>query len=203
MNMTKFTSHQSTATPILLDSVSLIPSPVVFFPKGRVRVEIIQPEYLSLVAEVCKQNTELVMAFQNEEGAKQFDLGIHAKIVNFDSNNQGVLTIDVQGEQLVSLSRLSLNSSGIWVAKAQFTPHWSNIKKSKQLMVLTDALRMLYRQHKNVSELYSYADFDCPKWVCGRLIEIMPISYGIKKTFLKADSFEEVIAFLMTIFDQK
>lgn len=200
--------------------VTIIPSPVILFPQGRLRLTIYQPEYLSILAEGLKRERQLVLSFQsNDHGIQQ---GISVSLVDFDQDKNKYLTIDVQGEYLVYLTNVEKNSNGIWLGEAQALPHWTTISKTtiskttigktamtnshgsdEQVTILAQHLQQLFENKREVSDLYPQKEYQHMEWVCARLLELTPMPYKAKLYFLAADSFIAATDCLKIIFKEK
>lgn len=187
---------------------TVIPSPVILFPQGRLRLTLYQPEYLTLLADCLKNDQPFILSFQSD--CHTIKQGISVSLVNFDLDNNQYLTIDVQGEYLVSLSKIEKNENGLRYAEAQALPHWTTINSDnrgnghldKSLPILVKSLQKLFEKKIEVSALYSQKQFQSIEWVCARLLELTPMPFQAKRHFLADDSFDAAIECLTIIFKE-
>ncbi len=174
----------------------------MILPGGLQRLRVIEAKYQDLITYALKLNKNFIIAYDTNGQNNPYQWGVYAQIVNFDLTVNGFLLVDIKALSVVTLADFRKSESGTWSADAQYVSHWTMINKRTNTKKFSDILRKLFRTYPQISVLYSETYFDSIEWVCARLIELLPIADGVKKTFLKPDSFQLVVSFLETIIDE-
>jgi Lon protease-like protein len=178
------------------DMLPVFPLPVFLLSGGMQRLRIVEPKYLSLVAEAEKNQGFVISPLKKAEPYSSSDWGTQVKIVDFDKDEFGVLTIDVLANHLVSLSGFEHDNKGLLIAKAKFLPHWSCIHKASpneetgdfnvenSELEFSSLLRQIFESHHELHHLYKVHYFDYANWVSARLLEVIPIPLSEKEKFV-------------------
>ncbi len=183
----------------------VFPLPICLLPRGVQRLRIFETRYLNMVASL-KQGDGFVVGLYLEQ--KRFFVpkwGTLVNILDFNTADDGILTIDVGASDLVSLSSFQYLDDGLLTANAHSRSHWSSdrdiisYKQNNQLDELSLLLKSLFVTNTELSSLYETHYFSYPKWVCARLLEIIPLSLTEKERVISQLTFSQVTQLLCTL----
>lgn len=182
----------------------IFPLPVFILSGGRQKLRIFEARYLSMVAHSQETNGFVISPCTENKEPVRPKWGAHVQIVDFDSGSDGILTIDVLAGKLVTLESVSTKEGGLITATAKTLQHWSHDQSSKCSHKtataiendLADLLKQLCDAHNELNSLYRESYFSNPKWVCARLLEILPISMIEKEKFVFQLTFPQLLDFL-------
>lgn len=121
------------------------------------------------------------------------------KIVDFQSQDNGLLAIDVKAESLVSITEAYAEDDSLRKATLSYQAHWPTQQHNPISVDLSLALKQTFEDNPLYANLYSRPDFACASWVCQRWLELLPISANEKEKFIDEQSFELACEFLSTL----
>ena len=175
----------------------LFPLSIFLLPSGVSRLRIFEPRYLKMVAIA---NNGFVIANVKNRGNQNNNeqrWGSWVEIINFDQGEDGVLEIDVRCKSLVNFN---LGSSevitsraieGLQLINANEISHWSQKKTTTDLGKLTVSLTSLFDSHDLLKKLYIEKTTENPYWVVARWLELLPIPFEVKNSFVSNSSYVE------------
>ena len=175
----------------------LFPLSIFLLPGGVTRLRIFEPRYLKMLA--IASNGFVISNVQNRNGQKTNEQrwGSWVEIINFDKGRDGVLEIDVCCKSLVSFTLNSLETTannsieGLQFIIASEIPHWSQKKAATDLGKLTGSLMSLFESHDLLKDLYTDKATENPYWVVARWLELLPIPFEVKDSFVFSNSYVE------------
>ncbi|NVK25495.1 MAG: hypothetical protein HWE10_11250 [Gammaproteobacteria bacterium] len=175
--------------------------PIFLLPQGITRIRVYEPRYLKLVR-IASQNDGFVIY----HGNKTVDnVGSWVNIVNFEQGDDDVLIIDVECRSLVGLSEFEADEEQLSFATINKITHWFDGKTQQQKVndeierELSVALRAVFDEHSVLQNLYETKFLDSPYWTVARWIEILPVSYADKRSFIASDSYEQAKSFVYSV----
>jgi len=168
----------------------LFPLNIFLLPDGITRLRIFEPRYLKMVA--IATNGFIITKAQNK--GKLW--GSWVEIINFDQGEDGVLEIDVRCKSLVNITMQNDNEAkhvieGVKFVMANEISHWSQKKAKTDLGKLACSLSSLFESHELLKNLYSEKATNNPYWVVARWLELLPIPFEVKNSFVYSSSYVE------------
>ncbi|MCC4786327.1 LON peptidase substrate-binding domain-containing protein [Vibrio splendidus] len=178
--------------------LAVFPLPIFLLPGGRQRLRIFEPKYLAMVAHAA-QGDGFIIATQDSTNSEHLSSwGTKVSIVDFNMSDDQILEIDVEGQQLVQLHGSFRDDDDLIKSQFRLLPHWPDLE-CKVPNVFTAFLVQLFRDHDSIRTLYPTPDFESPRWICARLLEMMPIPLEKKTEFTEPASFPSLVPFLNQI----
>ena len=172
-----------------LMSYPVFPLPLFLLTGGMQRLRIFEQKYLSMVANATRTGGFVISLYKKESSFSSSEWGVHVNIIDFSNGEDGILTIDVLAENLVSLSDFYHDAKGLLCANAKPLPHWSSsLELTDQSEVLAHTLalflKQVFRDNAELNQLYKHQHFEDAHWVSSRLLEVMPIPLSEQENFI-------------------
>ena len=186
----------------------IFPLPVYLLPSGITQLRIFEQRYLNMVKN--SQNTQgfvivhtlpkgQTSQYQTSAKTQLSEWGSWVDIVDFDSDNDGMLLITVRCKSLVNISNIHQQADNLNLATIQPKAHWQAKADNEHCLMLKRELKRLFSSHEALQKLYPSPDFDSDHWVCARWLELLPVEFSDKKHFSQDNSFPKAVEFLSTI----
>ncbi len=184
---------------------SLFPLDTVLFPGGILPLRIFEQRYLSLIKSCMKSDLGFVVVLISS-GKEVNDvpeihrIGTYVKIIDWESLDNGLLGITIQGVRRVQLHSTTAKDDGLLAGVVS-----ELVSNDEQAVVLNnkhdDLVKTLQQlsKHPFVAQRYSDIDFSCATTVCNRLSELLPIPNLVKQELLETLDIEHQIEKLQTI----
>ncbi|MGC9459997.1 LON peptidase substrate-binding domain-containing protein [Vibrio genomosp. F10] len=175
----------------------VFPLPIFLLSGGMQRLRIFEPKYLKMVSQATQNDGFIIGFFKKDNPFSVAEWGTHVKIVNFDMGEDGVLTIDVLAESMVKFVNIDTQRDGLVIAESEPLAHWSSDQDTTSIedddvVGLSDTLKSVFDTHNEFSALYQTRYLRYSKWVCARLLEIIPLSLEEKEMFIQDISFAQL-----------
>jgi Lon protease-like protein len=193
----------------------VFPLPVFLLSGGMQRLRIFEKKYVSMVANAEPTDGFVISMAKKHHPYATSDWGAHVRVVDFDKGDDGVLTIDVLADNLVSLSGFEYGPSGILTAKIEILPHWSSICGSSEKdncpriekdgfnIQFSFVLNELFKVNDELGHLYKTHFFDYAEWVSARLLEIIPLPLSEKEKFVHKLDLNQLNQLLACLFEKE
>lgn len=173
------------------ESLSLFPLPTVLVPGASLGLRVFEPRYLDLVRDCgrnqCGFGVCLLVDDGSGEAAAAAAYGTEAVIEDFDTGDDGLLTITVRGRRRFRADTVRVRDNGLQVASVE----WLDPDVVEPLrpehgllaMLLRGLLEQVGGEYADV--LDERAD-DAP-WVGWRLAEMLPLTDAQRQQLLQED----------------
>jgi len=127
----------------------------------------------------------------NDDKKHMLPIGTLCKIIDFETLDDGLLGISIQGEKKFHLKDFTIEADGLKRGTIEIIDDWPtsiiNIAESKKISpsqttekMLSDTLREILNQYPEHLAQYQNEHFDDISWVCQRWLEIIPLSAAEK-----------------------
>jgi uncharacterized protein len=190
------------------ERVALFPLHTVLFPGCTLPLQIFEQRYLRLV-KTSLQNEQgfvVILISAGKEVGEQpdvFSIGCYVNITDWESLDNGLLGITIQGQHRVRVSNPCAQHDGLLMAEA--TPLPDDTAREAELLEeysdLTDTLKHL-EQHPFIAGLKMQFDYDSCTDVCNKLSYLLPASNQMKQSLLEVDSLEQRMQMLRSAIAQ-
>lgn len=154
-------------------------------------MRIFEPRYLEMVSTCMKEGTGFgvcLILSGNEvgEAAKTYDIGCHARIIDWTMRDDGFLGITVQSEQRFRILSSEVRSNQLIHAEVELLEEQQPQTFPPAYNAAVDLLRdIIAKVGGHYAEIP--ARYDDPLWVSGRLAELLPIELLQKQHLLQMD----------------
>ncbi|GGB59450.1 LON peptidase substrate-binding domain-containing protein [Shewanella inventionis] len=173
--------------------IPIFPLPICLLPQGYTQLRIFEPRYKRLVSESLKSGQGFGLCMLSDDKKTIMPIGTLTHIIDFETLEDGLLGICVQGKQTFKINNITVEDDGLKRADVTLIDGWpSNIidENSAQPHIrsqardkdqfLSNTLKQLLQQYPQHLAHYSESDFNDIAWVCQRWLEIIPLSASQK-----------------------
>ncbi len=178
---------------------ALFPLPIFLLPGGITRLSIFEPRYIRMVKESAGDTGFALSLYQQDSHLNLRPWATLVKIIDFQSQANGLLAIDVKAESLVSITEPYTEKDSLNKATLSYQAHWPTQQHNAISLDLSQALKTVFKENTQYSSLYLKPNFTCASWVCQRWLELVPICSNEKEKFIDEQSFELACEFLSTL----
>ncbi len=171
-------------------TIPLFPLHTVLFPQGLLPLRIFEPRYLGMVSQCLRENSGFGVCLIQQgsevgQAAETYPIGTLANIINFDQRADGLLGIDVMGQQRFRVLQTHVNNNQLIEAQIELIdnePEYPLPNEYQNLAVfLEEFINQLDDFYKNqLGQHYTQAS-----WVGQRLAELLPFALPLRQTFLE------------------
>ncbi|MCE9679476.1 hypothetical protein LZP69_09915 [Shewanella sp. AS1] len=163
--------------------------------------EIVSPKTNISKVKRSKDNSSKGFVIARYDKEHPYDVpiwGTRVQVIDFHNGDDGILVIDVKGTGLVDLSEFRYRTDRLLLAKAQPRAHWPASPCFDGGGELGERLTQFIEKHPLLAEHYSQREFNDMSWICGRFLELLPLSLNDKEKFVTPTMLEPLKVFLHT-----
>jgi len=170
-------------------TLPLFPLNAVLFPGGPLSLRVFEPRYLDMVRRCLKEQTPfgVVLILEGAETGAVTAVagtGTSARLVDFDTQPDGLLGVVCVGERRFRVLRRWQQSDGLNLAEVEYLPPETPRALPAELMHLSDLLREVLPRLGG-AYVHVEACYDDAGWVSNRWGEILPLSVAEKLSLLE------------------
>lgn len=173
-------------------SLPLFPLHAVLFPGGPLPLRIFEPRYLDMISDCLRNNHHFGICLIREgeevgDAAITYDIGTVARIIDWDRRPDGLLGIDVIGEQRFRILSRKVKANQLIQAEVQLLAEEEPQPLPKEYLALADLLEQFISQ---LDELYEHIalHYDDASWTSNRLAELLPMAFAQRQYLLELNS---------------
>ncbi|ELR64964.1 Putative Lon protease [Photobacterium marinum] len=123
------------------------------------------------------------------------------KIIDFDSDENSLLSIVVEGLQKVRLLSIRIADNDLLMANYHPYPHWEPTLVDDTTECLSEKLKLYYSSQPETGALYPDPAYNDLTWVCQRWLEILPLEVHYKQLLITQESVKLTVRFLLKLLD--
>ena len=180
-------------------TLPIFPLPVFLLPEGITRLRIFEPRYLKMITIATKEQGFVIWLNTNESQLPHSKWGSWVNIINFNQGKDGVLEIDVKCKALVNILAIDKDTDNLHFGQVCEVSHWSQGDAQPSVYALSNAIEHVFENDTMLSELYSEKQTDNINWVIARWLELLPVNFSIKNSFVDQHGFEDAKNFVQSI----
>ena len=176
-------------------SIGLFPLPAVLLPGAALGLRVFERRYLDLVRDCMRDGVSfgicLVLRNDGPEGhesgppALPAAFGTEARIEDFGSGDDGLLTLRVRGARRFHVTRTRVRDSGLIVAQVEWCDPDPDDELRPQHALLATLLQRILDQVGGEHAKAAPARFDDAAWVGWRLAELLPLGEQQRQSLLQ------------------
>jgi hypothetical protein len=171
--------------------LALFPLNTVLFPGGLLPLRIFETRYVDMVGSCMRSQSAfgVVMIDQGTEvgtAVSTATIGTSARIVDFQTLEDGLLGLLCQGEQRFRIMRRTLQSDGLNRASVEWLQDAPQTTLDPQYLPLAQLLRQVMGRLSNVKRFIE-PRYDDAAWVSHRLAEFLPLEPAAQQRLLEMD----------------
>jgi len=171
-------------------NIPLFPLYTVLFPGGLLPLKVFEPRYLSMVSDCLKQDRGFGVCLIKEGkeagvAAKPYPLGTLARIIDWDRNEAGQLTLVAEGTQRFRVQRSAVRGDQLLVADVTLLENERTLDLPNSYAGLAETLEKILLQ---LGRPFSSMDMHLgnASWVSARLVELLPLPLLEKHSLLES-----------------
>ncbi|WP_445776507.1 LON peptidase substrate-binding domain-containing protein [Shewanella sp.] len=173
--------------------IPIFPLPICLLPQGYTQLRIFEARYKRLVSESLKSGQGFGLCMLSDDKKTIMPIGTLTQIVDFETLDDGLLGISVQGKQTFKINQIDVEHDGLkradvtiiegWpshiIEQNAAQPHIRPLEREKDKR-LSETLKQLLQQYPQHLAHYNESDFNDISWVCQRWLEIIPLTASQK-----------------------
>ncbi len=174
-----------------ITTIPLFPLNTVLFPEGMLPLRIFEPRYLDMVSECMRNDSGFGVCLIRDgsevgEAASCYEIGTLARIIDFDSQTDGLLGITAKGYDRFRIVQRRIRSNQLLEGDVEFINENDTEDLPVEFQLLSDLLRRIVEKfelpYKSEHERFMEAG-----WVGCRLAELLPLDASDKQMLLEID----------------
>ena len=176
------------------DEIPLFPLHTVLFPGGLLPLRVFEPRYMEMVSTCLRANETFGVCLIREgrevgAPAVPHSVGCLARIVQWDMQQLGVLTIVARGERRFRILERSVQRDGLARARIELLAEEGNEAVPEESEVGVRLLRAILDEDVDAgARIEQPFRFESASWVSARLAETLPLSPALKQDLLETDA---------------
>jgi len=180
--------------------LAIFPLNAVLFPGGLLPLRIFEQRYMD-VAKACLKTDEpfgiCLIRSGHEVGAPATpeSIGCTAKIVEWDMQQLGVLSIKARGEQRFRILESRVTDATLTRASVEMLPQDVDSALPDEFGACATLLKAVIEEH-GPAIVAAPLQFGSSSWVSSRLVEILPLPLAAKQKLLELDDARQRIEIL-------
>lgn len=178
--------------------LALFPLSIFLLPGGRNRLKIFEPRYKRLVSEALSSGNGFGICLASEDN-NLARVATRVKIIDFDSDQDGLLNIDIEGVDRFIFNEINTDKDGLIHTSATFLLDWDNVSITDEYAFLADSLQKILASHPLHADQDNDIKLNNLTWVCQRWVEILPIALEKKYLITQQKDVSVVIDFVKQI----
>jgi Lon protease-like protein len=182
-------------------NIPLFPLSAHLLPGGKMSLRIFEPRYVRLVKEACAANSGFGMCMINAQGDKNknehiYPIGTFVSIIDFNSLDNGILGITVEGQRCFKISSISTDRDELRIGTCQWLNVWEDKLDEPSISPMDEKLKEIFDKYPELKTLYQNPKFSDPIWVIYRWLELLPVNAEQKQQFLQQKDCVKALDFL-------
>ncbi|MFL6588474.1 MAG: LON peptidase substrate-binding domain-containing protein [Luteimonas sp.] len=187
-------------------SLPLFPLRTVLVPGAALGLRVFEPRYLDLVRECGRRGSGFGICLildGDEAGAPATPAGVgtEARIEDFDTGADGLLTLRVRGARRFHVRRTRVRDSGLVIADVDWCAADPVIDLQPEHALLGVVLRKILEHIDGADQAFPEPHFDDAAWVGWRLAELLPLEQPHRQQLLQLDDPDERLETLLRLVD--
>ena len=176
----------------LIESLPLFPLHAVLLPGAALGLRVFERRYLDMIGDCGRsgQGFGICLILEGEEAgvpATPAAFGTEALIEDFDTGDDGLLTLQIRGARRFHVARTRVRDNGLVMADVTWREADLDDAVRPEHALLATLLQHLLEQVGGEHSKVSNARFDDAAWVGWRLAEFLPISEDQRLALLQED----------------
>lgn len=169
----------------------IFPLHTVLFPAGVLPLKIFEQRYLEMAGGCMKDDKPFGVCLIAEGGevgtpAVPHDIGVTARIVEWDMPQLGVLNVVTRGQQRFRILHREVSRQGVVMAHVMLLPAEQNAAVPEGMQTLLPLLRAI-AEDVGPARIPEPHAFDDATWVGHRYAEVLPIPLIARQKLLELD----------------
>lgn len=178
--------------------LALFPLSIFLLPGGKNRLKIFEPRYKRLVSEALSSGNGFGICLASEKN-NLVKVGTRVKIIDFNTTEDGLLCIDIEGIDRFIFNEIYTDKDGLSHTEPTFLVDWDNVSVTEKYAFLADSLEEVLALHPLHADQDNAIKLKNLTWVCQRWVEILPIAIEKKYLITQQQDVADMIDFVKQI----
>ena len=168
---------------------AIFPLHAVLFPGGLLPLRVFEQRYMQMAAGCLRDNEPFGVCLIREGSevgapAEPEPVGCLARIVQWDMQQLGLLTITARGERRFRVLRRRVQADGLARAEIELLPEEDDAGVPEQFSACSALLKAILEE-SDATPVEAPARFESSAWVSARLAEILPVPLAARQRLLE------------------
>ena len=186
--------------------LAIFPLNAVLFPGGLLPLRVFEQRYMDMAKSCLRDDLPFgvcLIRSGQEVGAPATPepIGCTARILEWDMQQLGVLSIKTQGEQRFRIKAARITDAGLTRAEVEMLPEDADATLPEEFEACAALLKAVIAEH-GAGIVSSPARFESSSWVSSRLAEILPLPLAAKQKLLELEDAMQRIEILNKFLQQ-
>jgi uncharacterized protein len=174
-----------------MNPLPLFPLRTVLFPGGLLPLRIFEPRYVDMVGRCLRAESEfgvVQILGGAETGAidELATIGTSARIVDFNTADDGLLGLLCRGERRFRIEQRSLQPDGLHLAEVTWLTEGTTVPLTAAQRPLVAVLQRVLEELGTTAQ-FLQPRFDEAGWVSNRFAELLPLDRAAQQRLLETD----------------
>ena len=175
----------------LLQDFAIFPLNAVLFPDGLLPLRIFEQRYMDMAKTCLKDDAPFGVCLIRSGGevgtpATPEDVGCTARIVEWDMQQLGLLSVKARGEQRFRILDARVTDAGLIRASVELLPQDTDAQLPAEFDACAELLKRVIEEH-GTHLVAAPMRFDSSSWVSARLAEILPVPLAAKQRLMELE----------------
>tara|TARA_B100000586_G_scaffold148328_1_gene107741 strand:- start:1236 stop:1856 length:621 start_codon:yes stop_codon:yes gene_type:complete len=177
---------------LLYDNIPIFPLKSIVLPGGLFPLRIFERRYIDMITECMKEEEGFCIALTKTEEPNLYvtdiyEYGSFVKITDWGQLNDGLLSITVEGKNIVKILKSNLNDSGLLNGTIEHLESEKEYMIPQKYLTLSKFYKKIYPGIKNFINFKEerYAD---ASWIGFRLTECLPLDLPTKANLISINN---------------
>jgi uncharacterized protein len=188
-----------------MPQIALFPLNTLLFPGGLLPLRIFETRYIDMIGRCMRANEVfgVVLVRDGSDTDREVEtapVGTSARIVDFQTLDDGLLGVLCQGEQRFRIRTRSLRADGLNCAEVDWLEDARGMPVAPKFQPLVPVLRSALAQMKTIGRFMT-PDYEDACWVGYRIAELLPLDQGLLQRILETDDPATRLEMLAPLFE--
>ncbi|MGS0683361.1 LON peptidase substrate-binding domain-containing protein [Shewanella sp. 125m-7] len=181
--------------------MALLTHDTLLLPEGRVEIRVIDPRYLSMIAEILKGHYPLVFGMsKSDSDLPCYDMATQCEVIDFNQLDDDSLGLVLEGKQRVRVLSAAQRRDGIWISRVLRSNNWQQEPIYGEFELISAALEQFYEINPDLFGLYENdVHLEDASWVSQRWLEVLPLYNQDKLRLLNQPNCHKTMNFVLEL----
>lgn len=181
--------------------MALLTHDSLLLPEGRVEIRVIDPRYLSMIAEILKGHYSLVFGMSKANSELPcYEMATQCEIIDFNQLDDESLGIVLEGKQRVRVLSAAQRRDGVWISRVLRSNNWQQEPIYGEFELISAALEQFYEVNPDLFGLYENdVHLEDASWVSQRWLEVLPLYNQDKLRLMNQPNCHKTMNFVLEL----
>ncbi|MCL1094020.1 LON peptidase substrate-binding domain-containing protein [Shewanella kaireitica] len=183
------------------EEMALLTHDTLLLPEGRVEIRVVDPAYLSIIAEVLKLHYPLVFGVSKANSQPPcYEMATQCEIIDFNQLDDDSLGIVLEGKQRVKILSAAQRRDGVWISRTLACNNWQQEPIIGEFELISAALEQFYEVNPDLFGLYENdIHLEDATWVSQRWLEVLPLYNKDKLRLMNQPNCHKTMNFVLEL----